>query len=70
MENYYEHAIPHGFQFSVLALIAEDLEGFVEDWSQLGEDRAATNAKALVMFHSRIRDAHPVDFPIDVRSIR
>jgi len=57
-------------QFSILPLIAEDFEGFVEDRSKLGEDWAAANTTALVMFHLRIRDAHPVDFPIDVRSIR
>ena len=54
----------------VFAFVAEDLERSVEDRSQLREDRAAANAKALVMFHLRIRDAHPVDSPIDVRSIR
>ena len=31
------------------ATIGKDLEGFVEDRSQLGEDRAATNAPAFVM---------------------
>jgi hypothetical protein len=55
----------------ILAFVAEDLEGFIEDRSKLREEhRAATNAKAKVMFHLRIWDAHPVDFPIDVRSIR
>jgi hypothetical protein len=45
-------------------------EGLVEDRSKFGEDyRAAMNAKNLLMFHLRIWDAHPVDFPID-RSIR
>ena len=55
----------------VLALTAEDLESFVKDRSQLGEEhRAATNAKDLLMLHLRIWDAHPVDFPIDLRFIR
>ena len=55
----------------ILALIAEDLERFIEDRSQLGEEhRAATIAKDLLMLHLRIWDAHPVDFPIDLRFIR
>gem|GEM_PF-6202422 len=50
----------------VFALIAEDLEDFVEDRSKLGEDRAATNATAFVMLHLRLWNAHPIHFPIDV----
>jgi hypothetical protein len=50
----------------VFALVAEDLEGFVEDRSQLGEDRATANATAFVMLNLRLGDAHPVHFPIDV----
>jgi hypothetical protein len=53
----------------ILALITENLKGFIEDRSQLGENRATANAKALVMFHLQIWDAHLVDFPIAVRSI-
>jgi hypothetical protein len=49
----------------VLALIAEDLEGFVEDRSKLGEDRAATNATTFVMLELRLRNTHAVHFPID-----
>ncbi|RLS73826.1 MAG: hypothetical protein DWH99_02525 [Planctomycetota bacterium] len=33
----------------VFALIAEDLEGFVQDRSQLREDRATANATTFVM---------------------
>ena len=54
----------------VFALVTEDLEGFVEDRTQLWKDRVATNAKDLLMLHLRIWDAHPVDFPIDLRFIR
>jgi hypothetical protein len=49
-----------------LAIIAEDLEGFVEDRSKLREDRAATNATAFVMLDLRLWDAHAVHLPIDV----
>ena len=50
----------------VLALIAEYLEGFVEERSQLGEDRSTANATTLVMLDLRLRDAHPIHLPIDV----
>ncbi|MFN7890127.1 MAG: hypothetical protein ACK5OC_07550 [Pirellula sp.] len=45
---------------------SEDLERFVEDRSQLGEDRAATNATTFVMLDLRLWDAHAVHLPIDV----
>jgi phosphatidylserine decarboxylase len=45
---------------------SEDLEGFVKEGTQLGEDRAATNTGAFVMLVLRLGDAHPVHFPIDV----
>jgi hypothetical protein len=51
---------------SIFTLIAEDLEGFVEDRSKLREDRAATNATAFVTLELRLRDAYPIQFPIDV----
>ena len=41
----------------ILALIAEYLEGIVEDRSQLGEDRATTNATNFVMLDLRLWDA-------------
>jgi|688.fasta_scaffold97433_5 hypothetical protein len=57
MENYLEHAVQHRFQFSILnsqfpilALVAEDLERFVED-------RATTNATTFVMLDLRLWDA-------------
>ncbi len=50
----------------ILALIAKDLEGFVEDRSQLGENRATANATAFVVLDFRLGDAHPIHFPIDV----
>ena len=50
----------------VFALVAEDFESFVEDRSQLGEDRAATNATTFVVLDLWLRDAHPVHFPVDV----
>jgi hypothetical protein len=50
----------------VFALITEDLERFVEDRSKLREDRAATNATAFVTLDLRLRDAYPIQFPIDV----
>ena len=50
----------------ILALVTEDLERVVEDRSKLGEDWAATNAKAFVMLDLWLRDAHPIHFPIDV----
>ena len=49
-----------------LALVAKDLEGFVEDRSQLGEYRAATNATAFVMLDLWLWNAHPIHFPVDV----
>ena len=51
----------------ILAFVAEDLEGFVEDRSQLGKDREAANVTAFVMLDFWLRDAHPVHFPIDCR---
>ena len=50
----------------VFALVAKDLGRFVEDRSQLGEDRATTNATAFVMLDLRLWNAHSVHFPIDV----
>ena len=37
----------------ILALVAEHLKRFVEDRSQLGEDRATTNAMSFVVFNLR-----------------
>jgi phosphatidylserine decarboxylase len=54
----------------VLALVAKDLKSFVEDRSQLREDRATTNATAFVVLDLRLWDAHSIHFPIDVSSIR
>ena len=48
----------------ILALIAKDLEGFVEDWDQLREDRAAANATTFIMLNVRLGDAHSIHFPI------
>ena len=50
----------------LFALVVEDLEGFVEDRSQLREDRAATNATTLMMLDFRFWNTHSVHFPIDV----
>jgi len=50
----------------ILALIAEYLERFVEDRSQLREDRATTSATTFVMLDLRLWDAHAIHFPIDV----
>ena len=44
----------------VFAFVAEDFEGFVQDRSQLGKDRATTNATAFVMLDLRLWDAHLV----------
>jgi len=46
--------------------MSKDLEGFVEDRSQLGKDRAAANPAAFVVLDLWLRDAHPIHFPIDV----
>ncbi len=46
--------------------MSKDLEGFVEDRSQLGEDRATTNPTTFVVFDLWLWDAHPVHLPIDV----
>jgi hypothetical protein len=50
----------------MLALVAEDLKRFIEDRSQLGKDRAATNATTFVMLDFWLWDTHPIQFPIDV----
>jgi hypothetical protein len=50
----------------ILAFVAENLEGLIEDRSKLGEDRATTNATTFVMLDLRLGDAHPIHFPIDV----
>ena len=50
----------------ILAFVTEDLEGFVEDRSQLGKDWATANATTFVVLDLRLRDAHPIHFPIDV----
>jgi hypothetical protein len=49
-----------------LAFVAEDLEGFVEDRTQLREDRADANAPTFVMLDLRLWDADPIQFPVDV----
>jgi hypothetical protein len=46
-----------------LVLVAEDLEGFVEDRSQLREDRAATNATAFVMLDLSVLEYSFDSFP-------
>ena len=50
----------------VFALVTEDLEGFVEELSTVGKDRAATNATAFVMLDLWLWNTHSVHFPIDV----
>jgi hypothetical protein len=45
---------------------SEDLERFVEDRSQLREDRTTPNPTTFVVLDFWLRDAHPVHFPIDV----
>ena len=55
-----------GSRDHVFALVAEDLERFVEDRSKLRKVRAATNAKTFVMFDLRLWNDHPIHFPIDV----
>ena len=50
----------------ILALVAEDLEGFVEDRSKLGEDRATTNATGFVMLDLWLWNTHPIHLPIDL----
>ena len=50
----------------VLALVSKDLEGFVENRSKLGEDRATANATAFVMLDFRLWNTHPIHYPIDV----
>ena len=54
----------------IFAFVAEYLEGFVEDRSKLGEDRAATNATTFVMLDLWLWNAHSVHFPIDVLPTR
>ena len=44
----------------------EDHEGFVQNRSLFGKDWATTNPATFVVFDLRLRDAHPVHFPIDV----
>mgnify|MGYP003341451441 CR=1 FL=1 len=55
-----------GSRDHVFTLVAEDLEGFVEDGSQLGKDRATTNPTTFVVFYLRLWNAHPVYLPVDV----
>ena len=50
----------------ILALITENLKGFVENRSKLGEDRATTNSTTFVMLDLRLWNANPIQFPIDV----
>ena len=50
----------------ILAFVAENLEGLIEDRSKLGEDRATTNDTTFVVLDLRLGDAHPIHFPIDV----
>jgi hypothetical protein len=50
----------------VFAFVPEDLEGFVEDRSQLRKDRTTANPSAFVMLDLRLRDTHPVQLPVDV----
>jgi len=50
----------------IVALVAKDLEGFVEDRTQLGKDWATTNPAAFVMLDLWLWNAHPVQLPIDV----
>ncbi len=44
----------------VFALVSEDLEGFVEDRSQLWKDRATANPTAFVVLDLWLGDAHSV----------
>jgi len=50
----------------IFALVPEDLERFVEDRTQLREDRATANAMAFLVFYLRLFDAHSIQFRIDV----
>ena len=50
----------------VFTLVSEDLEGFVEDRTQLGKDRASANPPSFVVLDLWLRDIHPIPFPIDV----
>ena len=50
----------------VFALVAKDLERFVEDGTQFRKDRTATNPTTFVVFDLRLWNAHPVHFPVDV----
>jgi hypothetical protein len=50
----------------IFALVTEVLERFVEDWSQLGKDRAATDSPTFVVLDLWHRDTHPIQLPIDV----
>ena len=60
------HLHPKVRSISDCYLVAEDLERFVQDRSKLREDWAATNATTFVMLDFWLRDAHPIQFPIDV----
>lgn len=50
----------------IFALVAEELEGLVEDRLKLRKDRAATNSTAFAMFNLRFRDTLPIHLPIDI----
>jgi hypothetical protein len=50
----------------VLALGSKDLKRFVEDQSQLWENRAASNPTTMVMGYLGLRNTHPVHFPVDI----
>ena len=50
----------------VFALVAKDLEGFVEDGAKLWKDWATANATSFVMLDLWLWDTHPVQLPVDV----
>lgn len=50
----------------VLALGSKDLKRFVEDQSQLWENRATSNPTTMVMGYLGLRNAHSIHFPIDI----
>jgi hypothetical protein len=51
----------------IFALVADDLEGFVEDRSQFEKERTVANATTFVLKVLWLRDSHPVQFPVDDR---
>jgi hypothetical protein len=48
------------------ATIAKDFEGLVLDRTQFRKDRTTANPTSFVVLDLWLRDAHPVQFPVDV----